>query len=295
MKTIIEKNVPLAGHTTLGVGGNAEYFCEPEGEGSLKEALGFALDKGLRIYCLGGGSNVLVSDGGIKGLVIKLGKGFEKISEENGLVAFGSGVPFPKLVEYMCKKGYADLSCCAGIPGTAGGAVYMNAGIKEGSVSLFVDSVEICDPFSGELKPVPSKKMGFAYRRSILQDKNDIVTRVFLKKGIGDGTSWWREACEVIKKRATQQPYGEKSAGCFFKNPPGESAGALIDKAGLKGMSVGGAAVSAKHANFLINTGNASAKDIFELAETVRKRVGDRFGVDLEFEVRLLGFDNGEG
>jgi UDP-N-acetylmuramate dehydrogenase len=197
-------------------------------------------------------------------------------------------------MKFGCDKSVLDLSFCAGIPGTVGGAVYINAGTKEGNVSDKVKWVDLMNPETEEEIRCSSEEMKFGYRSSMLQESKQILTRVAFRRQNGDGKAWWDKVKQNAYWRKERQPKGVRSAGCFFENPPGQSAGELIDRAGLKGMHVGDAVVSPAHGNFLVNRGHATSEDLFSLIQQVRQRVFEHSGLKLSLEVRLVGFSNDE-
>ena len=290
----IVRNRPLAPLTTLKIGGPAEFFCNPASIEELKEALSFASANNLSPVWFGGGSNLLIHDRGVGGLVIRLSRRFSQITVERDEIVVEAGCWLPSLMKFGCDKSVLDLSFCAGIPGTVGGAVYMNAGTKEGNVSDKVKWVSLMNPETLEELRCSSKEMGFGYRSSMLQEGKQIVTRVAFRRENGDGKAWWEKVKQNVRWRKDRQPKGVRTAGCFFENPPGLSAGELIDRAGLKGMHVGDAVVSPVHANFLVNRGHATSEDLFNLIHDVRKGVFEHCGLELSLEVRLLGFSDGE-
>jgi UDP-N-acetylmuramate dehydrogenase len=290
----IVKNRILAPYTTLKIGGPAQFFCEPCGIGELQEALRFASGNDLRAVWFGGGSNLLIHDRGVDGVVIRLSRRFSQIIVEKDEVVAEAGCWLPSLMKFGCEKGVLDLSCCAGIPGTVGGAVFMNAGTKMGTISEKIRWVELMNAATGEQERRAHTEMDFGYRKSVLLEGNLIATRVGFRRDEGDGKAWWKEVREQIQWRKKSQPKGVRSAGCFFENPANRSAGELIDRAGLKGTRVGDAVVSAVHANFLVNEGHATCEDLLNLASKVRKSVFDSFDIKLRLEVKLLGFSEAE-
>lgn len=292
--TTLIPNQPLARLTTLGVGGAAEYFCEPSDLGQLLDVASFARWSKLSLAWLGHGSNVLIHDQGMSGLVLRLADRFSSTVVKDDLVIAEAGVLLSVLVKRVCKSGLLDLSCCAGIPGTCGGAVYMNAGTKNGEISQKIAWVELLNPTTGDLEIRGSQAMGFAYRTSILQQEPCIVTRVALKCEEGNCKLWWQKARAKIARRKRSQPQGIRSAGSFFRNPPGQVAGILIERANLKGTRINDAMVSPIHGNFLVNVGHATSDDFARLIRLVRKRVFEEFGVQLALEICLLGFSEDE-
>ncbi|OEU48227.1 MAG: UDP-N-acetylenolpyruvoylglucosamine reductase [Desulfobacterales bacterium C00003060] len=290
----LTKNKPLAQYTTIGVGGAAEYFCQPCNLRELLEALSYAKAHDLPVVWLGGGSNILIHDRGISGLVLRLANRASNLVVKGDLVIAEAGSLLFELVKHACKGGFLDLSFCAGIPGTCGGAVYMNAGTSNGEISQKIAWVELLDPATGSLKVRSSQEMGFGYRTSILQQEPGIVTRVAFYCEEGDGKLWWEKARAQIARRKKLQPQRVRTAGSFFRNPPEQVAGVLIERAGLKGARIGDALVSTIHGNFLVNAGQASSDHFIQLIRLVRRSVFEKFGVRLELEVSLLGFSEKE-
>ena len=286
------QNQPLSKFTTLGIGGCAGYFCEPGTIEQLLEVVSYARLNDLPLVWLGGGSNILIHDNGVSGLVVRIAKRFSNLVVEKDLVVAEAGLSLAQLVNRACKDGLLDLSFCAGIPGTCGGAVYMNAGTKNGEISQKVAWVELIDPVTGRLELRSELEMGFAYRTSILQQERNIVSRVAFYREEGDGKLWCEKARAQIAQRKKVQPRVVHTAGSFFRNPPGQIAGVLIERAGLKGTRIGDALVSPVHGNFLVNTGQASSDHFMQLIRLVRKQVFEEFGVRLELEVCLLGFSD---
>jgi UDP-N-acetylmuramate dehydrogenase len=289
-ETVVVHTQPLSQFTSLGVGGDAEHFCEPYNTEQLSQAIAYAKLNEWPLVWLGGGSNVLVHDRGIPGLVLRLANKFANIIVEDKLVIAEAGVSLPRLVKLICKSALLDISYCAGIPGTCGGAVYMNAGTKNGEISQKIAWVELLNPETGELEIRKPQQMEFAYRTSILYREPLIVTRVAFSREDGDGNLWWEKARSQVARRKQLQPQGVRNAGSFFRNPPGQVAGVLIERAGLKETQIGDAMVSLAHSNFLVNVSQATSDDFVRLIRLVRKRVFEEFGVRLALEVCLLGF-----
>jgi UDP-N-acetylmuramate dehydrogenase len=227
-------------------------------------------------------------------LVLRLSNRFSNLVVENDLVVAEAGLSLSNLVKRSCERGLLDLSFCAGIPGTCGGAVYMNAGTKCGEISQKTAWVELLDPATGRLELRSSQEMGFAYRTSILQQTPLIVTRIGFQREEGDNKVWWEKVRAQIAHRRKQQPQGVRTSGSFFRNPPGRVAGLLIEQVGLKGTRIGDAMVSPVHANFFVNVGRATSDDFVRLIRLVRKRVFEEFGIRLTLEVCLLGFSEDE-
>ena len=294
----IERNVPLAPLTTFKVGGPADWLLRTERASEVLAAVEAARADGIPITVLGGGSNVLVSDAGVRGLVIRLhGGGVRALSE--GVVRADGGVTINGLVRWTINRGVAGLEAWAGTPGTVGGAIYGNAHFQGRLIGELVDRVELLRT-DGEVVQVPASDMDFGYDRSRLQQTREIVLAVDFRVGRGDPAALRLVARESLAYRKRTQPLSSASAGCIFQNPDPAvdripegippSAGALVDRAGLKGTGSGGARVSPAHGNFIVNDGSASAAGIRALIEDCRGRVRSQFGVDLRDEIVYLGF-----
>lgn len=270
----IKQKELLSKHTTLKIGGPAKYFCEPNDIDELLEALKFARRKKLQIFILGAGSNLLVSDKGFDGIVIKF-KG-------------AAGLLLSKLLNNLALNGLSGLEFLAGIPGTLGGAIYMNAGAYGQTIGDYIASVCAVD-YKGKQFCFNSKECKSGYRKSIFQKKKLIITGVEFDLQKRKPADIKTEMKEIIKKRLAKQPYDMPSAGSFFKNPKGDYSARLIEAAGLKGLRVGDAMVSKKHANFIVNAGKATAVDVKRLMKQIQKKVYVSFKIKLTPEVVFLG------
>jgi UDP-N-acetylmuramate dehydrogenase len=294
----IERDVPLAPFTTFKVGGPADWFVRTDRAAGVTAALAAARADGLPVTVLGGGSNVVVSDRGVRGLVIRLHGGDVRALSERAIRADG-GVTINGLVRWTINHGVAGLEAWAGTPGTVGGAIYGNAHFQGRLIGELVDSVELVTP-DGHESRVAAADMEFGYDRSRLQRTHEIVLSVDFRAGRGDPAALRAVARESLAYRKRTQPLASASAGCIFQNPDPAvdripegipaSAGALVDRAGLKGSGRGGARVSAAHGNFIVNEGTATAGEIRALIEECRDRVRARFGVELHDEIVYLGF-----
>jgi len=287
----VEFNVPMKEHTGLAIGGPADALVTPEDPLSVRNLVKVFKKEGIPFSTLGWGTNILVGDNGIEGVVISL-RAFDRIElleEDNGRAELfvEAGVPLQKLVNFCRDKGYAGIEGLTGIPGTVGGAIFGNAGsfgyeMKDALVSLAIMDAE------GVLERFKAEGMGFEYRRSdILPTDIVLSANMMLKIDDKDAVSSRTDNFFAEKKRT--QPVSEKSAGCVFKNPEGQSAGRLIDEAGCKGMKSGGVEVSPAHANFFVNIGGGTAGDYLNLMEKVAAEVNTKFGVVLEPEIRFVG------
>lgn len=294
----LQSEVPLAPLTTFKVGGPAEWFLETATEEELIEALRIAHAAGVNVTMLGGGSNVLIADRGIRGLVIRpRGGAVSAIGDQ--FVRADAAVTINGLVRWTINRGFAGLEAWAGTPGTVGGAIYGNAHWKSTNIGDLVESVRLARP-DGTLRQVPADRMEFGYDYSRLKRTGEIVLWAAFRVTAGaDASSLRAVARESLAFRKRTQPLESPSAGCIFMNPDTvrdrvpegipASAGALVDRAGLKGAASNGARVSPTHANFIINDGSATAADIRALIERCRSAVHDRFGVTLRNEIIYLG------
>lgn len=288
----ISRDVAMAQWCTLRVGGVARVLASPAHLEELEQLLGVLQKLAVPWLVIGGGSNILFSDRGFQGVIVALGKRFASISAAQAdpagqmKVIVEGGCSLMRLINWCTDKGLSGLEFAAGIPGSVGGAISMNAGAWGGEMSEAVDAVTFVTP-AGEVKRKTRSELAFAYRH-LERGKDIVAVGEFLMTPAG------REGVElkvkdVVARRKKSQPQNVASAGSFFKNPPGDAAGRLIEAAGLKGCSVGGAMVSPLHANFIINTGSATASDVLDLMKTVQERVTRLFGVTLEPEVSIIG------
>lgn len=281
---------PLKLHTTWRIGGPADFFVEPRGTEELVRALAFAREESLPVTVIGGGSNLLVKDGGIRGLVIKIGGGFSRLEISGERVVAEAGVRLARLTGAALEAGVGGFEFLTGIPGTVGGAVVMNAGAFGRAAGDLCESVRLLDE-DGRLKTLSRRELFFGYRTSSLQGKNAVVVEAAFRGALREPAAIRADMEAVQKRRWATQPSGYPSAGSVFKNPPGTSAGFLIEQAGAKGLRCGGAAVSPVHANFIVNLGGATARDVLDLISKVKTVVKQRFAVELELEVQVLGED----
>ncbi len=283
----VRRGERLAGHVQFRIGGPADVLVIPRSLDELRAVAGLLFEEGIRPIVLGQGSNVLVGDGGVRGIVVKIGKGIDGVRIDGATVEAEAGAGLPALALQTAKAGLAGLEFAAGIPGTVGGAVVMNAGAHGHAMDEIVTSVEVLTPESARW--LDRDALGFGYRTSALQAEAWIVARAVLRLRPEDSASVRARLDAWLAHRGATQPVGPPSSGCVFRNPPGDHAGRLIDRAGAKGLAVGGARVSTLHANYIINEGGARATDVLALAEEVRQRVHAQSGITLEMEVKLLG------
>jgi UDP-N-acetylmuramate dehydrogenase len=279
---------PMSGHTTFKIGGPADYLVLPASTREVADVLDAAEEFGVPVTILGNGSNVLVRDKGIRGLVLKFGDTLGHISHTGTTVTAGAGAALSDVVRYAASHGLTGLEFAVGIPGSIGGAVFMNAGAYEGEVGCLVAAVTAVCP-GGRLKRFSHDEIGFGYRDSIFQHNGCIVCEVELKLAAGDAVAIGHKIDDYTHRREAKQPIEMPSAGSTFKRPPGHFAGTLIEQAGLKGCKIGGAQVSEKHAGFIINAGGATATDVLSLIKEVQRQVNAKYGVKLQPEVRIIG------
>lgn len=285
---VVADSFPLAPLTSYKLGGAAEIYAEAESERDLQTISGLvAKYPGVPVTVLGRGSNLLISDGGVEGLVLRLGQGFHYIEEIPEGVLAGGVVPLPVLARWAGERGLTGIEFGVGIPASVGGAIRMNAGGHGSEIREVLHSARIYDLYRGA-GDVGAEDLGLGYRCSNIEPSEVVVAASF-RLGRGDPEAVKARMAEISRWRREKQPGGKPSAGSVFKNPEGDSAGRLIEATGCKGLSVGGAEVSEKHANFFITTEGASASDVAVLMLEVRRRVFERWGVVLEPEVRLIG------
>lgn len=284
---------PMMKHTSLRIGGPADLFVIPQNLPSLKNILIIVNRKKIPFFVHGGGTNTLVRDGGIEGVVISL-TSFRKIeilskNEMNIRIYVETGAPLQRLVNYSQEKGYSGIEGLAGIPGSVGGAISGNAGAFGYEMKDVLVSVSMMDT-EGNIKSRGVKDIDFGYRRSNIPSKELLLgAEILLKKDIKEHVS--AKIKDYLNRKWESQPLSEPTAGCVFKNPPELFAGKLIDEAGCKGMRIGDVEVSSTHANFFVNKGGAKAADFIRLMEEVNQRVKEKFGVVLEPEIKIVGRD----
>jgi len=286
--TLLE-NEPMSDHTSYGIGGPAGAYITPKDRCDLAEILKFANKYSIETHFVGSGSNLLVADSGIDGIVLTPAKTLTQLEFNDGHVIAESGVMLGRLVKECIKRNLTGVESMIGVPGTLGGALVMNAGAFGGEISNYLHSVEIMN-MSGEIKTYYPGDIDFAYRFSTLRtDEFVLLARFDLKEE--KSIIIQEKKNKASKGRKTNQPLKFRSAGSVFKNPKENAAGYLIDQAGLKGIRVGNAEISKHHANFFVNHGNARSSDITSLIRLARKTVYKKFGIKLELEVKTIGFD----
>ena len=286
-KENIHPNEPMSRHTTFRVGGPADVLVTPEA-GKLAAVTGACREAGEPYYIVGNGSNLLVGDGGIRGVVILTRDGMDEISADGVRITAGAGALLSRTASLAASHALTGMEFAAGIPGTIGGAMVMNAGAYGGEMKDVTEEVTVLTE-KGEIKTLKREELKMGYRTSIIAEKGYLVLEAVLQLTDGDLKEIRAVMEDLKKKRISKQPLEYPSAGSTFKRPKGYFAGKLIMDAGLRGFQVGGAQVSEKHCGFVINTGDATAEDVTELIRQVAERVKAQSGVTLEPEVKLLG------
>ncbi|MFA5871363.1 MAG: UDP-N-acetylmuramate dehydrogenase [Parcubacteria group bacterium] len=323
MSVEVKQNISLAQYTTIKIGGPAKFFIEAEREDEIIEAVKYAKEKSLPVFILGGGSNILVSDQGYDGLIIKILNTKCRIPASpagrlDAKVECGAGCPLAKVVSESVKYGLTGLEWAAGIPGTIGGAVAGNAGAFGASMAEIVERVEVLDTEKinadedAKVESYESGECRFGYRDSVFkQNPNLIILSCALRLKKGDGKKSQQMVADIMQQRKALQPYDLPSSGSFFKNADTNReklladfkedtgkeakggvipAGYLIDRLGLRGKKIGGVMISERHGNFIVNIGNAKAEDVIILASLIKQKVRNHFGIQLKEEVRMVGF-----
>jgi UDP-N-acetylmuramate dehydrogenase len=281
-------NEPMSKYTSMRVGGPSDYYVEPADKQDLVEIIKYFQKNGYPYLMLGRGSNMIISDEGIRCAAINLETNFSAVRLEGDLVVAEAGAHLSKFVDFCIQQGFGGVEMLAGIPASVGGAIVMNAGAHGGETSDHVAAVEVFR--DGRIQVVKKEDAGFSYRTSGFT--RDIVLSASFRLPSGNKEELTRRRRELILKRNTTQPLTLPNSGSMFKNPPGMYAAKLIEQAGLKGKRVGNSQISEKHANFMVNLGDAKAADVLTLVDLVRRTVHQNTGILLELEVKLVGFSN---
>jgi UDP-N-acetylmuramate dehydrogenase len=286
----VKLDEPLARYTSMKIGGPADYFIEAQTDAALASLLRLLNRRAMNFCLLGNGSNVLISDRGVRGVVIRLAGEFKKLQWAEGEqvhVNVGAAYAVTQLVREAARKGFAGLEFAEGIPGSVGGALFMNAGAYGSEFEKVVDQVE---GVTSQGKPICFSRgeMTFSYRDSHLPP-GTIVTRVRMQLHKAESAEVGSKLQELVSRRKSSQPSGYPNSGSMFRNPPGDFAGRLIEAAGLKGKRIGQSQISERHANFIVNLGGAKAADVLQLTALAQAEVRNRFGIELVLEVKLLG------
>ena len=280
-------NEPLSKHTTLKIGGPATLFIEPKDLESLQKVVALLQLHGISWRAIGRGSNLLVDDEGVEGAIIKIDKGLRKMEIVGDELFVGAGYPMVPLATVMSRKGYEGFGFAAGIPGSIGGAVYMNAGAHGSDTSKILRRAQILFA-DGSLKWLTTEELAFSYRTSLLQKEKGIVVEAVFALKKGDADQIWEEMQTHKDYRHQTQPYDKPCCGSVFRNPLPNHAGQLIEGAGLKGHKLGGAQVSELHANFIINAGGAKARDVLDLIDMIKTTIRERHDIELHTEVERV-------
>lgn len=279
---------PMSQHTSFHIGGPADILVIPSSVQGLLQVLELARTWQVPVTVIGNGTNLLVRDKGIRGLVIKLGNAIKEWQVESSRITFSSGLSLAMAAHVALDAGLTGMEFAAGIPGSVGGAIYMNAGAYGGEMKNIVTEVTVLDR-QGQTRIIPAGEMCFGYRSSAIQGTENLILAATVQLQPGDPEKITAKMADLAARRRDKQPLELPSAGSTFKRPAGNFAGTLIDKAGLKGFSVGDAQVSVKHAGFIVNTGHASCADVLQLITAVQEKVFASAGIHLEPEVLIIG------
>lgn len=282
------RDEPMKFHTTFKIGGSTDLFVKPANEDSIKALIECAQRYNIPYYIIGGGSNLLVSDEGYRGMIIQLGDEFEEVKMLDDTTVFAqAGARLAKVGNELASKSLTGFEFASGIPGTVGGAVAMNAGAYGSEIKDIIVSASVLTP-DGSIETLTADALELGYRTSVILQRGYIVLSAVFKLEPGDETQIRDYIKELATKRRSKQPLEYPSAGSTFKRPQGCFAGKLIEDAGLKGFSIGGAKVSDKHAGFVINTGNATASDVIRLTDEIKKKIMEIYGIELELEIKVI-------
>lgn len=282
------RSEPMSSHTSFKIGGPADLLVVPADVAELQLLLRWARKRSVPVFIIGAGTNLLVSDKGIRGVVLQFGAGFMGASVHGTKLTAGCGVRLPSLVRRALGAKLSGLEGLAGIPGTVGGAICMNAGTSAGCIKDTLESVRVAD-LQGNVSVVDAKDLGLSYRRSSIAEMGLIVIEATFALEKEDSTGIDEIVDNLLQRRKASQPMGIHTAGSVFKNPEQDFAGRILEHVGAKGMQIGGARVSGKHANFIENTGNATAADVKQLVERLQALSAEKCGVELEPEIQMVG------
>lgn len=284
----LDRDVPMSRLTSFRIGGNADVVCSPRNADDIIACIRQARKHSIPYMIMGNGSNLLVGDKGIRGLVIRINDGMDEMHIDNDVIYAQGGAKLSALARFCTDNGYCGMEFASGIPGTVGGGLFMNAGAYDSELKDFVISAEVV---TAELDKVTLRRdeMDLGYRHSVFQEKNSVITCVAFRLNKGDKEESLRLIDELTARRRASQPLKYPSAGSAFKRPVGGYAARLIDEAGLKGFGVGGAKVSEQHAGFIINSGDATAEDVLKLMDLIIEKVKENSGITLEPEVKFVG------
>jgi UDP-N-acetylmuramate dehydrogenase len=285
----VKRNELLSQHTTMKIGGPADIFIEPSSLENIQKVMTFLKDRQIPWRAIGRGSNLLVSDKGIEGVVIKLGSGLDHLTINDSTITVGGGHSLVSLSTLISKKGLSGLEFASGIPGSVGGAVYMNAGAHGSDISKILTKAHVLFE-DGSIEWILNDEMEFTYRTSVLQKKRPgIVLEAEFQLSKGDRTAIVSQMQKNKDYRKETQPWNFPCAGSIFRNPLPNYAGKLIEDAGLKGFQMGGAKISEMHGNFIVNAGNATANDVLDLIQYIKDTILNLYGIKMETEVEIIG------
>ncbi len=287
MPNILE-NVDMKQHTTFRAGGSVRYFAKAESVDDIRELQIFAAEKEVPFFLIGLGSNVLVSDAGFDGLIIKLGKEFSHFKFDKDKLSVKAATPLSMIARMSASLGLSGMHLLAGIPGTVGGGIAMNAGAYGEDISQTLVSAKILEE-DGNIKDYTNADCLFGYRKSVFQNTHKVILEAVFQLAPKNSTELLTSQKKIMEERKTKQPLDLPSAGSVFKRPAENFPGALIEQVGLKGFQLGGAQISSKHANFIVNTGGATAQQIYDLSEIAKQKVFESCGTKLEKEIIFLG------
>lgn len=285
----VKRNELLSQHTTMKIGGPADIFIEPSSLENIQKVMTFLKERQIPWRAIGRGSNLLVSDKGIEGVVIKLGSGLDHLTINDSTITVGGGHSLVSLSTLISKKGLSGLEFASGIPGSVGGAVYMNAGAHGSDISKILTKAHVLFE-DGSIEWISNDEMEFTYRTSVLQKKRPgIVLEAEFQLTKGDRSAIVSQMQKNKDYRKETQPWNFPCAGSIFRNPLPNYAGKLIEDAGLKGFQMGGAKISEMHGNFIVNAGNATAKDVLDLIQYIKDTILNLYGIKMETEVEIIG------
>ncbi len=287
IKGKVDFDVPLRDFTSISIGGLAKAVVEPVDIEDVRRVIDFSRNEDVPLLFLGNGTNVLIVDEGFPGVVVRVAPNFGEYWVEDGSIVAEAGVSLHELIKISQNEGLSGLEFAIGIPGSLGGAIWINAGANSHSIGDIVEKVDVITQ-DLEYKSFSKDEIGFGYRRTVFQERPDFIWKVYLKLREASPEEIKNNILEFAERRKSQ-PANLPSAGCIFKNPPGNYAGKLIELAGCKGLRVGGAVVSSEHANFIVNRGDATSTDVLKLIEIIREKVRRDFGVELELEIDIKG------
>jgi len=288
-KSSLILDAPMKEYTSFKAGGNTALLILPKSIEELAYAFKVLLTHNMQHFVMGNGSNLLIKDIGYSGAIVKIGEAFNQIEANENSLVVGAGALLSAVSKKALEESLTGFEFAGGIPGSVGGAVFMNAGAYDGEMSQVIESAEVLSKDGLCTKTIKKDEMDLSYRHSVFQETGDIILKVKLALRKGNKEQIKEKMDQLTAKRNEKQPLAYPSAGSFFKRPQGNFAGKLIHDSGLRGLSLGGAQVSPLHAGFIINTGNATATDIINLMEVVKNTVYDQFGIMLEPEVKIIG------